>query len=301
MLDLNDVYYFVKVVDEKGFAAAARALDTPKSTLSNRVARLEAHLGARLIQRSSRRFTVTDVGREFHRHAAAMLLEADAAESVVQRSLAEPSGTVRFTSSIGMSELADLVPRFVARYPGINLVQHATNRFVDLVDEGFDVGLRGHSGPLVDSSLVQRALAKTPWHLFAGPAYCERFGTPRVPADLGALAALTIGVRGGEVVWELHGPNGAVAEVAVASRMSSDDVTTLKAAAVANLGVAALPAYAARREVAQGALLRILPEWVPGDHRITLLTPSRRGQLPSVRAFIEFLVAELPAAVLPDG
>jgi len=177
MLDLNDLYFFVKVIDEKGFAAASRALDLPKSTLSNRVARLEAQLGARLIQRNSRRFTVTDVGHEFYQHAAAMLIEADAAEGVVQRRLAEPSGTVRFTCSIGMAEgLADLVARFLVRFPKINLVQHATNRFVDLVDEGFDVGIRGHSAPLVDSSLVQRALVKTPWHLFAGPAYCKRAG-----------------------------------------------------------------------------------------------------------------------------
>lgn len=127
--------------------------------------------------------------------------------------------------------------------------------------------------------------------------YCERDGTPLAPADLSKLAALALGMRSGEAVWKLRDGNGAEASVPITPRLSSDDLGTLKAAAVANLGIVALPWYTASREVSQGTLRRVLPEWIAGDNQITLLAPSRRGQLPSVRAFIDFLVAEFPATL----
>ena len=188
MLDLNDVYYFVQTVEKKGISAAARALDLPKSTVSRRVLALEAALGVRLIQRTTRRFVVTDIGQEFYERAVATLVEAEGAENVIRQRVAEPRGTIRFSCPVALAQLglAELIPRFMTLHPRIRIVQHATNRFVDPVQEGFDVCLRAHSTLLPASTLIQRHLVDIPWHLFAGPAYLARKGTPASPEDLTA-------------------------------------------------------------------------------------------------------------------
>ena len=169
--DLNDLYFFVQIVDHQGFTAAGRALGVPKSTLSHRLAELEKRLGVRLVHRTSRSFVVTDIGNEFLRHARGMLIEAEAAEHVVKRRIAEPSGTVRFTCSVAMAEnVAELLPRFLLRFPKVDLIQHSTNRYVGMVEEGFVDALRGHSGPLADSGLMQRPLAASPGTCSPPPA-----------------------------------------------------------------------------------------------------------------------------------
>ena len=302
MLDLNDHHYFVQAVDHGGFAAAGRALDIPKSTLSRRVIELESRLGVRLIERTSRSFVLTDVGRAFYRHAKAMLIEAEAAEDAVIRRLAEPSGTIRFTCSFGMARfLSDLLASFLTENPKVKLIQQTTNRNVDLVEEGFDVGVRGHHEPLPDSELVQRRLSATPWHAFAAPAYLQEAGLPAHPNELTSHATIALGSRTEQLVWQLTRDDGEDVVVPLVPRLRSDDLDTLKTAAIAGLGVVSLPAYIARDEVASGTLQRIFPEWITQKAQITLLTPSRRGQLPSVRAFIDFLVAEYPRVVAVSG
>lgn len=286
-------------VDHGGFSAAGRAGDIPKSTLSRRVIALESRLGVRLIKRNSRRFALTDVGREFYRHAQAMLIEANAAEEAVSRRLAEPSGTIRLTCSIGMAQfLADPLTRFLAAHPKVNLVQMTTNRCVDLVEEGFDIGLRGHSRPLPDSELIQRRLSPTPWHAFAAPAHLDRNGTPDQPQDLAQHPAVALGTRSDGPAWHLYSEDGEEVIVPFMPRLQSDDLETLKMAAIAGLGLVSLPAYLAHKDVSRGRLKRILSDWTTQPHaEITWLTPSRRGQLPAVRALIDFLVAEYPQIV----
>lgn len=294
--DLNDYYYFVQSVDHGGFSATGRALDIPKSTLSRRVIALESRLGVRLIERTSRRFVLTEVGREFYRHAQAMLIEAEAAEEAVTRRLAEPSGVVRLTCSIGMAKfLADPLTRFLVAYPKVNLRQMTTSRYVDLVEEGFDIGIRGHSQPLPDSDLIQRRLTPAVWHAFAAPAYLDRKGTPERPQDLADYAAVAQNTRSDEAAWHLYGEDGEQVIVPFVPRLQSDDLETLKTAAIAGLGLVSLPAYVAKQDLLEGRLQRVLPDWMTeAAAEITLLTPSRRGQLPSVRALIDFLVVEYP-------
>jgi DNA-binding transcriptional LysR family regulator len=298
MLDLNDVYYYAQVVEHQGITAAARVLDVPKSSISRRILALEASLGARLIQRTSRRFVVTEIGAEFHRHALAMLVEAEAAESVVRRHTAQPSGTIRVTCPVAFAQLAlaELIPRFMAAYPRVRIVQHATNRYVDPVHEGFDLCLRAHSEPLPSSSLVQRALAQTPWHLFAGPSYLAREGTPGEPDALSEHDGIALGGMQESYVWRLRHADEVIA-VPFTPCLLSDDMATLKAAACAGLGIVALPAYVGRGEVERGELVRVLPQWIAGVATISLLMPSRRGLLPSVRAFVQFLFEHVPTAV----
>ena len=300
MLDLNDLYYFVQTIEKKGISAAARALNVPKSTVSRHILALEAALGARLIQRTTRTFAVTDVGQEFYAHAVATLIEAETAENVVRQRVAEPSGTIRFTCSVALAQLglAELIPRFMTLHPRIRIVQHATNRLVDPVQEGFDVCLRAHWTPLPASSLIQRHLVDIPWHLFAGRAYLARKGTPAQPDDLAAHDG--VGLRQTEEahLWSLTHEKHVdrKAAIAYAPCLQSDDMGTLKVAA-RTLGIAALPAYVGRKEVESGLLVRVLPEWHAGIATLTLLMPSRRGLLPSVRAFIDFLSTHLPPVV----
>jgi len=301
MLDLNDVYYYAKVVEHKGITAAARALDVPKSSISRRILALEAALGARLIQRTSRRFVVSEIGAHFHRHALAMLIEAEAAESVVRRRTAEPTGTIRFTCAVAFAQLAlaELLPRFMAAYPRIRIVQHATNRYVDPVQEGFDLCLRAHSRPLPDSSLVQRSIAQIPWYLFAGPSYIERKGMPSVPATLSEHDGIALGDAQETYAWRLRDAklSDRVVTVPFTPRLLSDDMATLKAAARAGLGIVALPAYVGSAEVERGQLVRVLPQWIANLATMSVLMPCRRGLLPSVNAFVEFLAEHVPAAV----
>jgi DNA-binding transcriptional LysR family regulator len=300
MLNLNDLYYFVQVVDHKGFTAAARALKVPKSSLSRRVIELERQLSARLINRTSRNFAVSDVGQELFEHAVAMLAEARSAEDVVRRRVAEPSGPVRFTTVIAIAQfvLPDLLPRFMARFPRVWIIQHATDRMVDMFEENFDLAIRAHSDPLPDSALIARRITWVPRYLVASPRYLEDHPVQDRPQDLSGHASLMF--RGlMERTWLLHKDNGERTTVPASPRLLSDDLRTLKSAAEAGLGIAALPAFACRADLQTGRLRRILPSWTAGGAEITLLATSRRHTLPAVRAFSDFLAAELPTATAP--
>jgi DNA-binding transcriptional LysR family regulator len=245
VLDLNDFFYFVQVVDRRGFTAAGRMLRIPKSTLSHRIQRLETELGVRLLNRTSRRFAMTDAGQEFYRHAVAMLHDADLAESAIRHRVTEPTGTVRCTAAMATMQFAmcDIVADFLLRYPKVNVVAHATDRNVDIVGENYDVAIRAHSGPLPDSTLVQRALTPAPWLLFAGSAYLDANEAPKRPEDLRNHPSLFMMRTGVASAWRLRRSGKAKDEVIMplTPRLSCDDMIALKQAAIAGLGVVALP------------------------------------------------------------
>lgn len=294
MLNLNDLYFFVQVVDHGGFAPASRRIGAPKSTLAKRVAALESDLGVRLIQRSSRRFAVTELGQDFYRHAAAMLIEAEAAENVVKGRLAEPSGVVRITASIPTAQhsLAEPLLELARAYPKIRIALHATDRFVDLVQEGFDIAVRDHFAPLPDSGLVQRRVCSDPIHLVAAPDYLARRGTPQTPGDLASHDGLITYSSAG--AWLLESEKGEKAEARPLPRMAADESSVLLRAAASGLGIACLPRKLCASGLHAGELVRILPDWNAGIVTTTLLMPHRRGQLPSVRAVAEMLADRIP-------
>jgi DNA-binding transcriptional LysR family regulator len=302
MLDLNDFYYFVQVVDRGGFTAAGRTLRIPKSTLSHRMQQLETNLGVRLLNRTSRRFAMTDAGSEFYHYAVAMLREAEQAETAIRHRLSEPIGTVRFTAGMATMQFAmrDLVSAFLVRYPKVNVVGHATDQNVDIVGENYDVAIRGHTDPLPDSTLVQRRLAPAPWFLFAGAAYLDANDPPETPEDLHKHPSLFVMRTGVVPMWRLRHSSNRKGEVVVplTPRLSSDDMVGLKQAAIAGVGIVALPGYVCRNEMRSGALRRVLPTWIAADSTLTALMPFRRGLLPSVRAFIDHLMSEFPKVVL---
>jgi DNA-binding transcriptional LysR family regulator len=301
MLDLNDFFYFVQVVDRGGFTAAGRMLRVPKSTLSHRIQQLEANLGVRLLNRTSRRFGMTDAGEEFYCHSVAMLQEAERAEVAMRHRLTEPTGTVRFTAAVATMQFAmrEMVADFLIQYPKVNVVGHATDQAVDIVGDNYDVAIRAHSDPLPDSTLVQRTLAPAPWFLFAGTAYLDANRAPEIPQDLAMHPSLFMMRTGVALTWRLRHSSEGEDEIVMplTPRLLSDDMVGLKQAAIAGLGIVALPGYVCRDEVRSGALRRVLPAWRAGDSTLTALIPYRQGLLPSVRAFIDFLAAAFPKVI----
>jgi DNA-binding transcriptional LysR family regulator len=289
MYNLNDLRFFVQAVDCGGFAAAGRLTGAPKSTVAKRVAELERQLGARLLQRSSRSFRLTDLGRDVYEHARAAVIEAEAAEQAVKRRLAEPSGLVRLTTSVPVARfhLAPRLAGIMRRHPKIELRLNVSDRFVDLLHEGFDIAVRSHAGPLPDSGLVQRRMGVETVILAASPDFLARAGTPRTPAELAACE--TIGT-GSDAPWPLVHESGEQASLVPPMRLSLDEAGMLLAAAEAGLGIACLPETVAESALAGGRLVRVLPGWRAGTITTTILTPHRRGVLPSVRAVVEALL-----------
>ena len=300
MAELDDLALFASVVEHGGFAAAERALGTPKSRLSRRVAALETEFGVRLLQRSTRSFSVTDVGQDVYRHARAMLDEARAAREAVARLSSEPRGLVRISCPIffAQAQLSELVPEFLAAHPQVQLQIHVSNRRVDVIEEGFDLALRVRSRIDDDSSLVLRRLGEVQELLVASPAYLDRAGRPQQPDELARHATLNMSEDPNRQQWELHGPDDEVRRIVLGRpRLMGFDFRLLHATARAGQGIALLPELVCAESVRSGALEVVLPNWrLPLGH-CHLVYPSRRGVLPAVRALIEFLVERLPPGI----
>lgn len=295
MDDLNDLYYFAQVVEHGGFAAAGRALNMPKSKLSRRIALLEERLGVRLLQRSPRHFSVTELGQEYQRHCQAMLVEAQAAREAIERTRSQPQGLVRMScpTTLLQYRVADLLSRFMLEYPKVQVQLEATNRRVDVLGEGLDLALRVRFPPLESSDLVMRVLADSPQRLVASPAFMQGRELPLLPADLSGLPSLDWGPPR-EHSWCLEGPDGATAEVRHRPRLISDDMSALRRAALYGVGVVQLPCMVVERDLAAGRLLDIIPHWAPRGGMVHAVFPSRRGLLPSVRSLIDFLAEQMP-------
>lgn len=289
--DLNDLYYYVQVVDHRGFAPAGRALGMPKSRLSRRIALLEERLGARLLQRSTRRFAVTEIGQTYYAHCQAMLVEADAADEAIARTHAEPCGTVRLACPVALldARVGEMLADFLAAHPRVELQLEATNRRVDVIGEGIDVAIRVRPPPLEDSDLVLRVLADRGQCLVASPALLAHAGTPRAPADLVRLPSLDLGSPQTEHVWQLIGPENAQAAIRHQPRLVTLSMLALRAAAMAGVGIVQLPTMMVRDQIASGALVQVLPGWAPRREIVHAVFASRRGLLPAVRVLIDFL------------
>ncbi len=299
MQDLNDLYYFAMVVDHGGFAAAERALGIPKSRLSRRISQLENDLGVRLLQRSTRRFAVTDVGQSVHRHAQSMLAEATAAREVVDRLSAEPRGVVKASVPVGIAQqlMPMLLPEFLARYPEVRVQLHVSNRRVDVINEGFDVAIRVRTRFDDDGSLVMRSFGQIQELLVASPKYLDRAGRPTSPEDLVAHTTMTMGEEEGRQRWELQGRDGEVRRVELKPRVAGFDFPMLMALAKQGLGVTMLPETMCAEAVRSGELEVVLPDWRLPQGIAHAVFASRRGMLPAVRVFIDFLAEKLPPLI----
>jgi DNA-binding transcriptional LysR family regulator len=192
-----------------------------------------------------------------------------------------------------------VLPTFLSENPKVKIVETATDRLVDIVGEGFDLAIRGHTGQLQDSNLIQHPLAKAPWYLFAGPEYLERMSVPAEPEDLMTHSLIGM-VSKGPLQWHLQGPDKRTVTVPIDPRFQSNSLISLKEAACANIGIAALPGYICQTELKAGALRQILPQWIAADARITALIPYRIGLLPAVRTMVDYLAEVLPKVTAFD-
>jgi DNA-binding transcriptional LysR family regulator len=294
MDDLNDVLVFTRVADLGSFTAAAQRLSLPKSSVSARVARLEARLGARLLERSTRKVRLTAVGARYHEHARRVILELEQAAAAVERFRSEPGGTLRISASVVMGQvlLRPVFTEFLRLHPAVQMVVELSNRRVDLLEEGFDLAVRG--GVLPDSALVARRLARAGARLFASPAYLKRRGVPRQPADLPLHDLLEGSPTLSTAGWTLrHDDSGAVEPVVARFRLVANDAIVLQSAALAGLGIVSLPTFAVEDEVAAGRLKPVLPAWSTRDLDIHAVFPSHKSLSPALRAFVDLAARHL--------
>lgn len=291
MQDLNDLYYFVKVVEAGGFAAAGRALGIPKSRLSRRIAELEGRLDARLLQRTTRQLKLTAVGERYLRHCQAMLLEAEMADEAVASMSSEPRGRLRVSSPVGLAHqiLPVAIATFLAKYPQVQLEMVLLNRRVDLVSEGIDVALRVRDLGDEDPLLVTRRLRQARLIMVASPAFVEgrKIHTPEDLKQLPALGALEADRL---VHLRLLKADGQRVELALEARLGIDDFIVRRTCTLAGLGFTLLPSMYCEQELRDGTLVELLPEWTLPDGWLQAVYPHRRGMLPAVRAWIDHLV-----------
>ena len=296
MQDLNDMLYFAEVVERGGFAAAGRALGVPKSRLSRRVAELEAALGVRLLQRTTRRIALTEVGEAYLRHCQAMREAADAASDLVASVQTAPRGTVRVSCPVTLAQtvLAELMPRFLAQNPQVRVDMQISNRAVNLLEEGVDVALRVRATLDDSGSMVVKRLDDSRSLLVASPQLLQRQGTPRTLEDLAELDWMAMSASEGRTSLLLIGPGGREHSLHFAPRYVADDLLTLKFAALGGAGICWLPDYMCHEEVRSGQLVQLLPGWMPPRGIVHAVFPSRRGLSPAVRAFLDFLGEHMP-------
>lgn len=295
MQDLNDLLYFAEVVDSGSFAAAGRSLGIPKSRLSRRVAELEERLGVRLLQRTTRKLSLTQAGEIYHRHCVAMREQAEAADEAVARVQTEPRGTVRLTCPVTLAQttIGPLLPRFLAAHPQVRVDMQVTNRVVDLVQEGVDVALRVRASLDDSGSLVVKQLGPTLGVLVASPQLLQRFGQPGAPEALKHLPTVAMSAVDGRASWRLLGPGAQSHELQHLPVCVADDLLTLKMAVLQGTGMCVLPDYMCSEELRRGELVPVLPGWAPPPALVLAVFPTRRGLVPAVRRFLDFLGANV--------
>lgn len=301
MQDLNDLRYFDAVVAHGGFAPAGRALRTPKSKLSRRVAALEARLGVRLIERSSRRFRVTEVGVAFHAQCRLAVAAAERAEAIAEASLNEPRGTLRFACPTGLIDaVTPMLPGFLTLYPKGQVQILAADQPVDLIAQRIDVALRVRTRLDTDAALTMRTLTKSRRILLASPALANQLAGKDI-AGLAGVPTLSSSGEDGEVTWTLEGAAGETRDIVHLPRLSCGDFSAIRSAAVAGLGVALLPDHACVAELRTGALVRVFPHWRGQEGIVHIVFTTRKGLPPLVRAWIDHLASHFrELTIFPD-
>ncbi|MFE8116663.1 LysR substrate-binding domain-containing protein [Brenneria goodwinii] len=308
MDDLNDYYYFTQVVTHGGYAAAGRALQTPKSKLSRRVAGLEARLGVRLIERSSQRFQITELGKTFYEHCRIMLMEAENARAVVCKAKSEPEGTVRISCPTGLLDVrvGAVLPEFLKRHPRVQLHVLATNRRVDLVDEHVHIAIRSRTQleDETETGLKIRVLGKTRQILVASPKLAEGLGKDSHIKSLMKVPTIAMADPLADWVthkiWHFDGPSASVFSLEHEPRLVCRSVQAVLSATRNGVGVAVLLEQLCRPDLESGKLVQLWPDWKVSEETIYLVFTASRGLLPAVRALIDFLAERLGDGAIAD-
>jgi DNA-binding transcriptional LysR family regulator len=290
-IDLNDLYYFGEIVRHGGIAAAERATREPKSKLSRRLAQLEDRLGVRLVERSTRRFRVTEIGQTFYQHCTNMMLEAQQAQAIVAAIKERPSGAVRFSCPSGMLDtVTPLLASFLAAHPDVSLDVLTSNSALDLIEQRIDVALRVRFFLGGDASLIMRALACSRRIVVAAPLIAAQIEGETEPECLTHIPTLAFGADDAPDVWRLVGPDNCERALHLNPRLTCGELSVLRAAAVAGLGVALIPDHFCREQLQDGRLVRMLPNWSKRSGLVHVVFTTKRGLTAAVRAFIDHLV-----------
>lgn len=288
MQDLNDMLLFARVVEARGFSEAARRMRSSKSRVSKAVARLEQSLGARLLNRSTRGLSTTEIGAAYYEHCARIADEAAQAAELASRLQSEPRGTLRISAPVAFGRLhvAPALAEYLVRHAGLSVDLTVTDRLVDLVEEGHDVAIRIAREPSLH--LVARELAPVRRVICATPAYFRHHGVPATPHELQAHNCLHRTPFGAQAEWRLHGPQGEAA-VRIKGSLRIDDDDTLAQAALSGLGIALLPTFIIGGDLQAGRLQAVLGDYVPLERRVYAVHLPNRHLPAKVRAFVELL------------
>jgi len=285
---LREIECFIAVADLGSFVKAADALDISKAAVSRTVLDLEARLGARLMQRTTRRLSLTEAGTLYLERCRQIVAALEEADDLLSAGAGRPSGLLRINApqTFGVLHLAPLWPMFLERHPGVNLDITLSDRIVDIIDEGFDMAIR--IARLSDSTLVHRKLTTTCQHVCASPAYLERHGTPLHPHDLAHHQVIAYSYHSGKDDWHFQGPEGAVS-VKVNARMHVNNGDSCVAAALAGIGITRQPAFMVDQHLRSGQLVPLLETYASPELGIYAVYPSRSHLPAKVRAMLDFL------------
>jgi DNA-binding transcriptional LysR family regulator len=295
--DLNDLRFFAAVVSSGGFSKAARDLGLPKSRLSRRIAQLEADLGVRLLERSTRRLKVTEVGQEVYAQAVTATAAGEAATEAAMRVRAEPQGLVRLSCPLNFHDtIARRLPPFLTDHPRLRLQILSTNRRIDLIEERIDVAVRVRERLDTDGDLQMRRIGISRRIVVASPDFVRTHGEPRTADQLSDIPLVDANEGPSRSVWRLSSSDDRHGSVEFDARLAAGDFKTLLAAALAGVGAALMPIVECRADLEAGRLVRLLPEWGAADGILHLVFTSRRSMLPSVRAVIDFVADALVEA-----
>ena len=291
---LGSMKTYVAVIDGGSFAAAASRLDVSRAMVSKQVQKLEEHLGTRLMNRTTRRLSMTETGRAFYERSAQIVADVEEAEQIAGRMTRTPQGVLRVTIplSYGQHRLAAILGAYTQAYPLVQLDIALSDRKVDLVEEGFDVAIR--IGALPQSDLIARKLGAVHSIACAAPAYLARSGTPQAPADLSDHACLGYSLTGGGGDWRFESPAGPVV-VPIAGPIKADNGDIIRLAALGGAGIAFQPGFIVDDDIAAGRLVRVLPGWQSAELGVYAVYPSRKHLSAKVRTFVDFLAAALTA------
>ncbi len=301
MSNLNDMYFFAKVVEHGGFSAASRQMGVQTSMLSRRVAELEQRLGVRLLNRNTRRVSLTTAGETFYTHCKSLVEVAQAAHDAIDQARSTPRGLVRISCPPALlhSHVGDVIAKYLASHPQVHLQVDASNRRVDVVEERFDLALRVRTPPLEDTDLAVRILGHSDTVLVANPQLWAGRAEPSSLEDLEALPTLAMNQASERHTWQLLDPHKKPVTFSHQPRLAVDDFHTIHTAVLDGVGVAWLPRIVVNADLAAGRLVQVLPRYALPSGVVHAVFPSRRGMVPAVRNLIDALVERF-ATVDPD-
>lgn len=294
--DLNDLKFFAEIAERGSFTQAAEALGVQTSRLSRRVSALEKELGVRLLNRTTRRISLTEAGKHFLEHCQAIVAHSQAAYEEVEKTRSKPQGVVRISCPIGMLEvgMSQILLGYLESNPDVRLILDATNRRVDVIEEGLDVALRVRRPPLADSELVIRQLWKTNTILVASKGFLARYPRLSTLEDASKLPTLVMGNISERFEWTFYDPAGNAVSAPHKPRLATDDLATLRHAALAGMGVAELPRELVEPYIQDGRLVHVLPELMTFESIVHAVYPTRRGMVPAVTVLLDTIVREFP-------